>query len=888
MWRTWRTLPAPSFLSGRPYNLTDSVKRGLQYSLHARALISIVGGLMIPAAVSAEQSSVSPPAIGDAVSRSDHDEPGTDKDIVITGRRVPGSVISDVDPIAVLDQDAIRSIGATSIKALLERLKPLSTSASGGDPVILLNGRRMSGMGEIQSLPPEAMERTEILPEQEAARFGFPPTVRVMNFITKKRFRATTLQELAGVTSEGGGQTNYAEVSAARIDGPRRASLSVSHFRQNPVLQSERDIIPDPNALYAIGGTIAGVGGGSIDAALDSLAGTPVTVAAVPVNDALRRSLAGYAASANVPAVSNIGRYRSLLQRTDMIRVDGTIASPIGKAVDGSINLALEAQRVTGLNGLASALLTVPADNGSFPFADDVILYRYLPNAVLRQSNNSLNLHAAGTLQGGFRRWSWNLTTSYDRTRGVTRAEQGVPLELLQASIDNGGDPLAAVPLSIAALRLTDRSRTVTGTLVAKAVANGPLIRLPAGDAQVTVSADYARSNSSVRLTGLDLQSLDLTRTIAGGSVSANLPIASAQQGVLPFLGRLSLNATVGVSDVSNYGRLTSSNYGVNWSPVRPIQLTASINDARAAPAIALLTNPIVTTPNTPFFDFTTGTSVLVTTIAGGNPALAPERRRIMMLSAAVQPIKGKELRLTFDYLNTRIENQTTTLGSATSAFQAAYPGSFIRGPAGELISVDLRPINVANERERKLRTTLNFSTSIGRKPPPNPTGTQLTSPPVKPRPTVNLTIATTWRIDDRLTLREGMPSLDLLSGATLTGTGGRPRWETEGDFRGTIGPANVGLYGRLQGPTRIASDLPTSDLYFSGRTWLVPYATFDVEQIVNEPWGKKMSLQFTIENLLNDRINVRDRTGVTPNRFQAAYIDPIGRSVRLGVRKQF
>lgn len=168
---------------------------------------------MIPAAVSAEQSSVSPPAIGDAVSRSDHDEPGTDKDIVITGRRVPGSVISDVDPIAVLDQDAIRSIGATSIKARLERLKPLSTSASGGDPVILLNGRRMSGMGEIQSLPPEAMERTEILPEQEAARFGFPPTVRVMNFITKKRFRATTLQELAGVTSEGGGQTNYAEVS---------------------------------------------------------------------------------------------------------------------------------------------------------------------------------------------------------------------------------------------------------------------------------------------------------------------------------------------------------------------------------------------------------------------------------------------------------------------------------------------------------------------------------------------------------------------------------------------------------------------------------------------------------------------------------------------------
>lgn len=44
----------------------------------------------------------------------------------------------------------------------------------------------------------------------------------------------------------------------------------------------------------------------------------------------------------------------------------------------------------------------------------------------------------------------------------------------------------------------------------------------------------------------------------------------------------------------------------------------------------------------------------------------------------------------------------------------------------------------------------------------------------------------------------------------------------------------------------------------------------------------------FTIENLLNDRINVTDRTGATPNRFQPAYINPLGRSIRLGVRKKF
>ncbi len=87
---------------------------------------------------------------------------------------------------------------------------------------------------------------------------------------------------------------------------------------------------------------------------------------------------------------------------------------------------------------------------------------------------------------------------------------------------------------------------------------------------------------------------------------------------------------------------------------------------------------------------------------------------------------------------------------------------------------------------------------------------------------------------------------------------------------------------------TRIRSDLAASDLRFSGRTWLVPYASLKVEQIVKRPWAKAMMLPFTVDNVLNDRINVRDRLGRVPNRFQATYNDPLGRSVRLGLRNLF
>ncbi|OMJ32198.1 TonB-dependent receptor, partial [Sphingomonas sp. Sph1(2015)] len=150
------------------------------------------------------------------------------------------------------------------------------------------------------------------------------------------------------------------------------------------------------------------------------------------------------------------------------------------------------------------------------------------------------------------------------------------------------------------------------------------------------------------------------------------------------------------------------------------------------------------------------------------------------------------------------------------------------------------------------------------------------------------LSATTNYRLEDRLTLRRPGPAVDLLDGATLNGTGGRPRWDVDLNGHFSYGVFNLGVYGRLQGPTRIRSDIAASDLRFSGRTWLVLYSFVRLENVIKKPWAKGLNVDFAVENLLNDRINVTDLNGQTPNRFQPAYIDPLGRSVRVGVRKLF
>ncbi|MGO1304875.1 MAG: TonB-dependent receptor domain-containing protein [Sphingomonas parapaucimobilis] len=846
--------------------------------LHTSAAwTAIVLGLAMPVGVCAQEA---PPS-----------EPPS-PEVTVTGKRIPGSVIGAVAPVAVLDAQALEALGATNLADLLKKVKALTSSSGGGEPVMLLNGRRVSGFAEFQSLPYEAMERIEVLPEQEAARFGYPPNVRVMNFITKKTFRAVTVHLLPGVTTEGGGGTRYSEVTSARIDGPRRLTFNVSHLRQNPVLQSQRAIVPDPDTLFATTGNVTGVNGASLDPRLDMLAGRSITLAGVPVDPAARGTLAAYA---NSPSeVTDLGPYRTLQPLTDTIHSEASIASPLTKTVSGSLMVSMEAIQTRGLNGLAPALLRVPGGLGNFPFANDTLLYRYLPDSVLRQRTTSMALHAGGTLTGDVRRWSWAITGNYDRMVSRSTSEIGVPLEALQASIAAGGDPMAAIDPVIAARRDRNRSRVVSDTIGVKATANGPLVRLPAGEAMLTVTTDYSRIDSDAR-TNLSLPTDGIGRTMRGASVNATVPIASAREGSLGFLGEMQLNAMAGVSQVSDFGRLNTSNLGLNWTPFRPVQLNASINVAQAAPAVTQLVAPVLATPNTPFFDYVTGRSTLVTAIFGGNPDLAPEKRRVTTLGIAVQPIKDKEIRLSTDYVDTRIDNQAASLGGATPAFQRVFPDLFVRDALGQLVSVDLRPVNLAFERERKLRLTINAQLTLGKTPPPPPRpapGTDAKAapppPPPTPRPSLWLSATTNYRLEDRLTLRRPRPAVDLLDGATLSGTGGRPRWDVDLNGHFSYRLFNLGVYGRLQGPTRIRSDIAASDLRFSGRTWLVLYSFVRLENVIKKPWAKGLNVDFAVENLLNDRINVTDRNGQTPNRFQPAYIDPLGRSVRVGVRKLF
>ena len=48
----------------------------------------------------------------------------------------------------------------------------------------------------------------------------------------------------------------------------------------------------------------------------------------------------------------------------------------------------------------------------------------------------------------------------------------------------------------------------------------------------------------------------------------SDLPVASAKKDVFRFLGELSLNSNLALSELSDFGALNTAGFGINWTPV--------------------------------------------------------------------------------------------------------------------------------------------------------------------------------------------------------------------------------------------------------------------------------------------------------------------------------
>ncbi len=885
--------------------------------------------------------------------RAEADPYATEVDALeVVAGKPRGSVEGDIKPDLTLNPAQIRAYGAGSISELLAFLEPqLRTSQSRGDgqPIMLINGRRTSGMQEIRDIPPEAIERFEILPEEVSLTYGYRADQRVVNIVLRRRFRAVTTE--AGLKGATAGDRTSADLQSTlfRVQGDQRWLFNGKISHDSPLFETDRDIVRSQvDRPYDLTGNITGLNGEAIDPALTALVGRPVTVNPVPPSAVGGApSLADFAASAGLPASDDLTAWRSLAPKNTNASLTGAVTRPLGRSSMATISGSLEDTStlsylglpgVLGLptadtRGLPSPGVLLPASNPFSPFSQDVQLYRFADDYVsLTRKTDTQKATAAAAANGRIKEWRWSTTASYAYTASDTTTGRGLDTSAFAAGVAAGDptlNPFGNIPSELLARISPDSAHSTSNVVNAEVVFVGNLLQTPAGGVSTTfkAGADNQTQNSrSTRFnaaTGLNVSAeRDISRTSGDLQASINVPIANRAKDVLPFLGDLSINFNGQYEQLSDFGGLTTLGGGANWSPINPLSFIVSYTTEEGAPSASQLNDPILSTPNVSIFDFRTNRTVLATRIEGGNPNLDADSRQVIKLGVNLRPLPRDaktNLQINANYTATRIDNSINNFPAITADIEQAFPERILRDKEGNLVSVDARPVNYAKSEREEVRWGFNLSRPFGQPRagapgfPGGPGGPPGDGGPRGPgggsgaggggggfrgggggfrngpRPgqgQFQVSLYHTWNLKDEIKIRDGLPLIDRLNG----GSGAGPEHEVQlqvGVFKSGMGAF---LNGSWRSSYRLNGSTEARDLFFGDQSTFSLNLFADLSSrpdlLRAHPWLRGSRIQLQAQNLFDTRQDVHDRLGLTPQAYQPDYRDPIGRTVRISFRK--
>jgi hypothetical protein len=647
----------------------------------------------------------------------------------VNGRRVQvGAAVGDIKPEIQLSPADIQSYGVSSVTELLAELAPETRSDRGrgaSQPVILLNGRRISSFNEIQNIPTEALLRVDVLPEEVALKYGYTADQKVINFVLRRRFRAITGEARGGGATGGGQVEGQAEGDLLHLRNDDRLNIDLKYTGNSNITEADRGVADNANGPpYALAGNITSTTpGAAIDPRLTAAGGTSATVAGVPASAAATApTLAQFGPTAGAPNTTDIGRDRTLSPSSQQLSLNGVLAHGVLGGVSLTVNGTLGATQTQSLLGLPGVALTLPQGSPYSPFAGPVNLYRYYDGlGPLTQTATGWSGHLGVTANKDWKGWRYSLTAAYDHGDSLTVTQEGVgaaPAQALLNALSPGFNPYA--PLSAAQLTvLADaKARGLTDSANAQFLANGPLLKLPAGDLYLsfkfgdTISLINARSERNALVT-----TSNLTRNAFNTQLNLDIPLIKRAMKGFGVIGDLTLSGNAAVDQISDFGTLPTFGFGLNWTPVRGYTLIVSTSQDHQAPSLQQLDNPEILTPGQRVLDYTTGQTVLVTTISGGNAALHDDYRRVLKVGLTAKPISTQDLTLTATYLDTHFKNAIGSVPAATALAEAAFPNAFIRNAQGQLVEIDERAVNYGAETKTELRFGFNFSMPVGPAP---------------------------------------------------------------------------------------------------------------------------------------------------------------------------
>lgn len=591
-------------------------------------------------------------------------------EIVVTGTLLRGVAPTGTNVVSVGREDIAQS-GVASSNDLLARIPQISNAfngapqpggtialpinrpnirnlgASGGSTtLVLLNGNRLVGAGVLQTspdpsiIPPGMLERVEVIPDGGSSIYGSDAIGGVVNFITRKHFEGVELTGRYGVADgydqfdlnltaghdwEGGSAIiSYAYAQHSNILGADR-----DYFTQNLTPQGGSDFrsnactpgnITVPNPLspllpgtsYTLPGRTPGVNLCDEADVIDFYPEEERHSVFAAVTHNLSANLV-FDATGYYSQRETTRRGMSATEGTG-IRGSGviTILNPYFQTVTGELGHTVTYNYADALGAGA------PENPSRFTSAG-------LTPSLTWQVNDDWRIKASlnwGRSTNLVRTWQINTVAEAAALAGTTTATALNPYNI--------GATNRSVLDSI--LNFQSYGHSVQEIREARAVADGVLMTLPAGEVKLAVGAEYHEETIDAE------QGAGPPSALVLGASSAKRDVKSVFGEVLvpvfdsEAMGSFDLSASVRYDSYSDVGDTTNPKIGFTYRPLSSLTVRGNWGTSFHAPSLAdtgeavdtraqVLTFSPFLPAGSPPTDLFRPTILL----AGGNPNLKPE-----------------------------------------------------------------------------------------------------------------------------------------------------------------------------------------------------------------------------------------------------------------------
>lgn len=581
--------------------------------------------------------------------------------VVVTGSLIRRVDAETASPVVTLDRATLANSGKPVLGDVLQQLPSISGNATNpannsngggvasplleaGDgasrvslrglgnnrTLVLVNGQRMANP-DINLIPPEMIERVDVLAEGASTVYGSDAIGGVVNFILRKDFKGAQFSLNDGISGHGDSKRRGFNLTGGMTGDRYSIAAGLDYNKYDATLGSERKF--SKQQLYLSSGSVVAAGSSSIptgriqlpqpvvDQYGCALSGPPNPTANVTLAQGDGSSQADYRCrlgsdTYNYAALNYI---QTAQKRTNgFVLANFNLTDNVTAFVDAFYNHTVSSgQDAPSPVGTGDGLI-ISANNPINPFGvtfSQNPLFPGDPNSgytfQTRLTGAGTRVHSyttnTGQLNAGLRgnfgqasSWIWDASINYSHTKRDQRDTNEVDIPSLQAAVDAGANIFNQADPSVGALLSAGVKTPIyvftQSTKQGQFDASGELWDLPAGAMQLSVGALYRKQ--FMNYTVSDFAVLDPVSTTcqilqeacgSPGRGSYNVKELFAET-LIPIVSDVpwarSLNVDLGVrsSNYSTTGTTTNGKIAIEWRPTDDLLVRGTASQVFRAP----------------------------------------------------------------------------------------------------------------------------------------------------------------------------------------------------------------------------------------------------------------------------------------------------------------